>query len=184
MLYIISGASRSGKTIIAKKISAQKGISFFSIDWLVMGFTNGIPEYGIHDLLFPDEIAKRSWNFLKAMLETILYNDVDYIIEGEAILPELIIELMEKHPKKINICFLGYTDVIIDEKVKDIKDFSDGKSDWLVDKSDAYIIDHINNMIRHSRIIEKSCISTGLPYFDTSENFTKTIIDAETYLLH
>ncbi|NHF57860.1 hypothetical protein FK220_000805 [Flavobacteriaceae bacterium TP-CH-4] len=57
MLYIISGSSRSGKTLMAKKILAEKGVSYLLLDWLVMGFTNGIPEYGIHDRLFPDEIA-------------------------------------------------------------------------------------------------------------------------------
>ena len=49
MLYLISGASRAGKTIIAKKSSTKKDLSYFSLDWLVMGFTKGIPAYGIHD---------------------------------------------------------------------------------------------------------------------------------------
>ena len=103
MLYLISGTSRAEKTMIAEKIAAQKSISYFSLDWLVMGFTNGIPEYGIHDLLFPDDIAKRSWSFLKAMLESMLWSEVDYIIEGEAMLPELVIELLQKHPSNIKI---------------------------------------------------------------------------------
>ena len=33
MLYLFSGTSRSGKTIIAKKIATQKGIPFLSLDW-------------------------------------------------------------------------------------------------------------------------------------------------------
>ena len=82
----------------------------------MMGFTNGIPEYGIHDKLFPDEIAQRLWSFLKAMLESMIYVETDCVIEGEAMLPELIIELAKKNPHKLKICFLGYTDVSIDEK--------------------------------------------------------------------
>jgi adenylate kinase family enzyme len=42
MLYLISGASRAGKTLIAKRISEQVGIPYLSLDWLIMGFTNGI----------------------------------------------------------------------------------------------------------------------------------------------
>ncbi len=57
MIYIISGASRSGKTLIAEKMVKQYGIPYVSLDWLVMGFTNGIPEYGIHDKLWPNEIS-------------------------------------------------------------------------------------------------------------------------------
>ncbi len=183
MLFLVSGASRAGKTIIAKKIAAQKGISYFSIDWLVMGFTNGIPEYGIHDLLFPDEIAERSWSFLKAMFESMIWSDVNYIIEGEAILPELIIELLKKHPNELKICFVGFTDVNLDEKVKDVKKFSDGKTDWLHDKPDEYIRDHVKNMIAHSIKIKKSCKKHTLTYFDTSKNFMNTIEQAIAYLL-
>ena len=96
--------------MIAEKISSQKGISYLSLDWLVMGFTNGMPEIGIHDMLFPDDIARRSWSFLKAMFENMLWSNINYIIEGEAILPELIIELLKAHPNKLKICFLGYTE--------------------------------------------------------------------------
>jgi len=183
MLYVISGASRSGKTIIAKKVSAQKGIPYLSIDWIMMGFTNGIPEYGIHDKLFPDEIAKRLWGFLKAMFESMIYIETDCVIEGEAILPELIIELLKEYPDKLTICFLGYTDVNIDKKSKEISDFSNEKNDWLVGKSDAYIIDHVKNMIAHSRIIKKSCNENNIRYFDTSEEFLDTLEDAIKYLL-
>lgn len=183
MLYIVSGASRAGKTIIAKKISTRKSISHFSLDWLVMGFTNGIPEYGIHDLLFPDEIAKRSWSFLKAMFESMIWSDIDYIIEGEAILPELIIELVEKYPDKLKICFVGFTNVTIEEKLIDIKKYKGQENDWLIDKSDDYIIDHIKNMITHSLEIKTTSEEHRLKYFDTSKDFMSTIDIAIEYML-
>ena len=87
MIYIISGTSRSGKSIIAQKFMQKRGIPYLSLDWLVMGFTNGIPEYGIHDKLWPDEIAERLWDYLKAMLESIIWSESDIVIEGEALLP-------------------------------------------------------------------------------------------------
>ena len=48
LLYLVSGTSRSGKTIIANNILKRKNIPFMSLDWLVMGFTNGMPQCGIH----------------------------------------------------------------------------------------------------------------------------------------
>ena len=169
--------------MIAEKIANQKRISYLSLDWLIMGFTNGIPEYGIHDMLFPDEIAQRSWSFLKAMFENMLWSNINYIIEGEAMLPELIVELWKDHPNKLKICFVGYTDVNIDEKFQDIKKFSSGESDWLSDKSDVYIKDHVKNMIAHSRKIKKSCKENNIKYFDTSKNFMSAIDDTVMYLL-
>lgn len=183
MLYLISGASRSGKTIIAKKVSAQLGIPYLSLDWIMMGFTNGIPEYGIHDKLFPDEIAQRLWSFLKAMAESMIHVETDCVIEGEAILPELMIELAKEYPDKMKICFLGYTDVNVDKKFKEIKKFSNEKNDWLEDKSDSYIKDHVKNMIVHSRKIKKSCIDFSMGYFDTSKKFFDTLENVEKYLV-
>ncbi|WP_299114037.1 hypothetical protein [uncultured Winogradskyella sp.] len=68
MLYIIGGTSRSGKTILAERLSVEMKTPYLSLDWIMIGFRNGIPEYGIHDKLFPDEIAERLWSFLKAIL--------------------------------------------------------------------------------------------------------------------
>ena len=183
MLYLISGASRSGKTMIAEKILNQKNLPYMSLDWLVMGFTNGMPECGIHDMLFPDDIAKKLWSFVKSMCESMLWSDADCVIEGEAILPELVSELLTKYPDKIKICFLGYTDIDADEKARSIKEFSTGKTDWLNKKPDAYIYDHIQNMVRHSRRIKAGCGQYNMRYFDTSEDFTGTIDKAVEYLL-
>lgn len=182
MLYVISGASRSGKTIIAKKLAARKGIPFLSLDWIMMGFTNGIPEYGIHDKLFPDEIAERLWGFLKAMFESMIYVKTDCVIEGEAILPELITELLKKYPTELKICFLGFTQVDVDQKSKEIKTFSREENDWLKDKPDEYITDHVKNMIAHSRNIKKSCKENNIRYLDTSDNFMDSLEDALNYL--
>lgn len=184
MLYLISGASRSGKTLIAKNILKQKQIPYMSLDWLVMGFTNGFTENGIHDKLFPDEIAEKLWAFLEAMCESMLWSDIDYVIEGEAILPELIHTLLKKHPDKIRICFLGYTDVDKEQKMRELKAFHDGEKDWLLKESDAYIYDHIDNMIAHSRLIKNSCAKYGLRYFDTSGNFPLAIEAATKYVLN
>ncbi len=183
MLYLISGASRSGKTIIAKKIFEQRRIPYMSLDWLVMGFTNGLPKNGIHDKLFPDEIAEKIWNFLKAMCESMLWSEIDYVIEGEAILPELVRELLEKYPDKIRICFLGYTDIDRAQKLRDLKTFNSGKKDWLLKESDEYIIRHIDNMVKHSRRIKESCEKYDIRYFDTSTEFVMAVEEATEYLL-
>jgi hypothetical protein len=183
MLYLVSGTSRSGKTLIAEKLMEEKQIPYMSLDWLMMGFTNGMPQLGIHDKLFPDEIAKRLWSFFKAMCESMLYLEIDYIIEGEAMLPELIQELLDIYPDKIKICFVGYTDIDIDQKAQDIKTYSTRRGDWLTKESDDYIYDHIDNMVTHSRKIRDGCEKYNMTYFDTSTNFMDAIENAKNYLL-
>lgn len=182
MIYLISGTSRSGKTLVAKKIMQQYQIPYLSLDWLVMGFTKGIPEYGIHDKLWPNEIAEKFWDFLKAMLENMIWSETDYIIEGEAMLPELINELLKKYPDRIKVCFVGYSNVDVKEKAKDVYNYSYG-NDWLTNKSNDYVESHISNMIAYSKMIKKSCEKHGIKYFDTSENFVQALDDAIEYLL-
>jgi len=182
MLYLISGTSRGGKTIVSKKIFADMKIPYLSLDWLVMGFTNGIPEYGINDKLFPDEIAKKMWNFTKAMCENMIWVGNDYIIEGEAILPEHADELLKKHPGKVKVCYLGYAGIDINKKVDDVKKFSVGTNDWLCNESDEYIYTHISNMVTYSIMIRNECEKYKVKYFDTSDNFIKAIDLAVKYL--
>ncbi len=182
MLFLVSGTSRSGKTLIARKILADYQIPYLSLDWLMMGFNDGIPEYGIHHLLWPNEIAEKMAPFLRGMIDNMLVDGMDYVIEGEAMLPQLVADLVEKHPDKIKAVFVGYTEITVDDKVAMVKEHGHEENDWLTSKSDEYIRDHIGNMIAYSKMVKNGCEQHGLPYFDTSEDFLGAI-EAATDLL-
>jgi hypothetical protein len=175
MLFLVSGASRSGKTLIAQKILADKQIPYLSLDWLMMGFNDGIPDYGISHLLWPNEIAEKMEPFLLGMIDNMLVDGMDYVIEGEAMLPRSVAGLLEKHPDKIRAVFVGYTEIIAEDKVAMVKKHGDQENDWLTCKSDEYIRDHIENMIAYSKMIKTGCEEHGLSYFDTSEDFLGTV---------
>ena len=183
MLFLVSGTSRSGKTLIAKKILADKQIPYLSLDWLMMGFNDGIPEYGIHHLLWPNEIAEKMGPFLQGMIDSMLVDGMDYVIEGEAMLPQLVADLVKKHPDKIKAAFVGYTEINLMDKVALVKKHGGGKNDWLTNESDEYIRDHIENMIAYSKMIENGCEEHGLSYFDTSEDFLGAIQAATDFLV-
>jgi hypothetical protein len=68
-----------------------------------------------------------------------LIDGVDYVIKGEAMLPQLVADLVEKHPDKIKVVFLGYTEINVEDKVALIKDHRKGVNDWLTSESDDYI---------------------------------------------
>jgi len=183
MLFLVSGTSRSGKTLIARKILADRGIPYLSLDWLMIGFNDGIPEYGIHHLLWPNEIAVKMWPFLQGMIDCMLVDGMDYVIEGEAMLPELLAELVEKNPDRIRVVFVGYTEIDVKDKVALVKKHGGGDNDWLADKSDDYIRDHIGNMIAHSKMIKDECAKYDLSYIDTSEDFLGAIQAATDFLV-
>ena len=183
MLFLVSGASRSGKTLIARKILADKQIPYLSLDWLMMGFNDGIPDYGIHHLLWPNEIAEKIRPFLRGMIDSMLVERMEYVIEGEAMLPPSVSDLVEKHPDMIKAVFVGYTEISVADKVALVKKHGDRENDWLTKKSDECISGHINNMIAYSTMIKDGCEEHGLPYFDTSEDFLGTIDAATDFLV-
>jgi len=183
MLFLVSGTSRSGKTLIARKILADKQIPYLSLDWLMMGFNDGIPEYGIHHLLWPNEIAEKMGPFLLGMIDSMLIDGMDYVIEGEAMLPQLAADLVDKHPDRIKVVFVGYTEINVKDKVALVKKHSDGENDWLTNESDVYIRDHIENMIAYSKMIKIECEKHGLSYFDTSDDFWGAIETATDFLV-
>jgi hypothetical protein len=82
MLYVVGGAPRAGKTPIDGKFTRDTGIPFFSIDYLKMGLSRGIPEYGVipnkDDLI----TAGQLWPVLQGMGRTYLENNGDNLLEG------------------------------------------------------------------------------------------------------
>jgi hypothetical protein len=112
-----------------------------------------------------------------------LVDGMDYVIEGEAMLPQLVADLVEKHPDKIKVVFVGYTEINVEDKVALVKEHRDGENDWLTNESDEYIRDHIGNMIAYSKMIKSGCEKHGLSYFDTSEDFLGAIEAAKDFLV-
>ena len=183
MLFLVSGASRSGKTLIAKKLLADRQIPYLSLDWLMMGFNDGIPDYGIHHLLWPNEIAEKMEPFLRGMIGSMIVDGMDYVIEGEAMLPRSVADFVEEYPGKIRAVFVGYTEIEVEDKVALVKTHGDAENDWLTKKSDDYIRDHIGNMVAYSRMIRNECKKHGLSYFDTSDDFSGAIGAATDFLV-
>ena len=112
-----------------------------------------------------------------------IWSQTNYVLEGEAFLPKLVCELLDSHPDKVKAAFMGYAEVDLAKKIKEVKDHSSGIGDWLIDEPEDYIASHIKNMIDYSAMIKSECsLSTILPYFDTSNDFNDSIERVLNYL--
>lgn len=97
------------------------------------------------------------------------------MLEGEAFLPCLVRELLDKNRENLRVAFLAYADTSPQQKVSVVKKHSLGEGDWLMQESDEYIESHISNMISYSEMIKAECKKHQIPYFDTSVEFQATI---------
>ena len=97
MLFFIGGAAWTGKGILARRLLADLRLPYLSLDVLKMGLARGAPEY----LIAPDagaiQVAARMWPLVREMSISLLYDEVDYVFEGE-VLPKDVDALRQMYP--------------------------------------------------------------------------------------
>ena len=88
MLYMIGGAPRSGKTTLARRMLAEHGVPYFSIDTLIASLASAEPELGMR---VSDPALKRMevvWPTIRKVASDVLQSGDDLLLEGDVLLPE------------------------------------------------------------------------------------------------
>lgn len=182
MLYLIGGASRAGKSKLARRLLRERQLPYLSLDILLMGIANGIPSFG-HN---PDESAivrgEQMWPLVRAMAVNVVETGVDYVIEGDILLPHHIAEFTHLYSTHVRSCFIGYPTITIDQKVHDVRTKGGEANDWLEGASDAYVREIVEHNIAFSTYLRNGCTHHGLHYFDTSDNFAQALDAAFGYM--
>lgn len=183
MIYLIGGVPRSGKSTIANALLEAGGIPYLGIDYIKMAFAKSMPEVGID----PDEddarTAKQLWPFVEAMIHTMIENNQTYALEGVYIEPENAASLVQSHRDSIRACFVGFEEIDVNRKVRDIKAHRGVADDWLYDASDAELVSFVSDAKILSASLRSRCESLGLHYFENSNHYRRTIDGVVDYLL-
>ena len=170
MLYIIGGASRSGKTLLARKVVAEKQIPYFPLDSLFSGLAYGAPGLGVRYEDSQTERPEKIWPVLSQMLGFFQREEKDFLVEGDSILPSQVKELIDGG-LQTKACFLGYPTLSKDEKLNLIRTHHQGEADWTKDISDEEMLKLIDENITFSKYLEEECIRHDIKYFDISLDF-------------
>lgn len=181
MLYVIGGASRSGKTLLSRRVVVEKQIPYFPLDALFSALAHTAPEFGVrYEDSFTDRPTKM-WQLAKHLLNAISNEEKDYLIEGDSILPSQINELIVEG-KQIRCCFFGYTELTKNEKLALIRQYNQGEIDWTQRISDEEMLPRIEKKIQFSKYLQEECAKYGIKYFDISHDFESTQNEAFEYL--
>lgn len=183
MLLIIGGAARTGKGILSRRLLTTLHQPYLSLDVVKMGIVNGLPTFGLNPESSAVEIANGLWPLVRAMAVNMLETDVHYTLEGE-ILPHHADELARRFPGQVRACFLGYAEIDVSQKLREIREFGGHPNDWTTDCPEDELGGLIHENIAFSRSLREQCGRFPFPYFDTSANFEGVLNDAEAYLLH
>ena len=182
MLYLLGGAARTGKTTIAREFLAQTGIPFFSLDFLMMGFANGLPEHGVDPEADELLVAEQLGPVIKAMATAMIEEDVDYLVEGVQLHPRYAWELRQEFAGLVRACFVGFVDVDTSTKLQEIRRFGGGADDWLRHYSDEQLAQEVERLKALSLCLRETCRQYGLTYVEVSNDLAGTVADVMRYL--
>ena len=181
MLYIIGGTSRTGKTLLARRVVSEKQIPYFPLDTLFGALVYGTPEFGLtYEDSFTDRPIKL-WRLVKPLLNVFFTEEKDYLIEGDSILPSQINELIT-NSKPVKCCFFGYTELTKDQKLALVRQHHQGAIDWTKGISNEEMLPMIDEMIQFSHYLKEECTKYGIKYFDVSHDFEGVRNEAFKYL--
>ncbi len=183
MLYLLGGAARAGKSMIARKFLAQSGIPFFSLDFLMMGFANGLPAYGVDPEADELLIGELLWPVVQSMARAMVEEEIDYLLEGVQLPPPRVAALGAELPGQVRACFVGLAEADTRLKFQEIRRFGGGVDDWLRAATDQEVVQEIERLKALSRRIKEVCRQHGLPYFEMSGDLPGMVEKVVQYLL-
>ena len=183
VLFIVGGAARSGKTLLARRMLNEGHVAWFSLDALRAGLTKGAPGLGLDFDRDDLEEGDRLWPIVREIITSILRDDFPYLLESSCLRPSSVADLMGRvRDGAIRPLFLGYPELNAHEKLSQIAANGIGGNDWFSSLTDPDKLEHVNRMIKDSRTIRADCNASGMKFFDTGRDFEKVQIDAFNYL--
>jgi len=156
-------------------------VPFFAIDWMTWGLQHGAPTLGIASDGNPAEKAGQLWPVLRPMLEVILQHAGEYLVEGDALLPQYAAELRRDFKDRVRICFLGFAETSVERKLREIRTYA-SPNDWTNNWRDEELASSVEFSMGFSRLLAEQCTQHGIRFFDTSSQFDSTVRSAVAYL--
>lgn len=181
MIVIITGASHTGKTVLAQRMLEKYKYPYVSIDHLKMGLirsgnTNLTPEDD-------DELVGYLWPIVREMIKTAIENRQNLIVEGCYIPYDWRKGFDSDYLSEIWFICLAMTDAYIDAHFDDIRDHgsdienrlddSDCTADWLKEDN-GKIIEGFSNAGEQIILIDTDYESLISGLFEENEKMLRT----------
>ena len=148
MIYLIAGASHTGKTVLAQRILVEKHIPYLSLDHLKMGLIrSGNTALTVFD---DDKLTDYLWPIAREMVKTAIENGQSLTIEGCYIPHSWAADFAEDHRKHIRAVWLIMTPAYIETHFDAIRGHANAIEQRLDDSGlskEALIRDNLQNLV-------------------------------------
>jgi len=106
----------------------------------------------------------------------------ELLMEGDVLLPKHVMEVGHGSHTGIKACFIGYADVEPAKKLRAIRHYAAGRTDWTHELDDVCLLNLIGELRTFSEYLRHECCHYKVPYFDGSRCFASALRDAQSYL--
>lgn len=164
MIFILSGASHSGKTVLAQKMLENTGYPYLSMDHLKMGLIRSG-----HTKLTPEddgEMVEFLWPIVREMIKTAIENEQNLIVEGCYVPFDWEEDFDEAYRKEIRYICLILSEAYIQRHMEEIKTHA---SDVERRLDDSYCSEEL--LIRDNTYYLKKCREYRQPFILVEDTY-------------
>lgn len=158
MVFLIAGASHTGKTALAQRLLEKYGYPYLSIDHLKMGLIRS--GYTTLTPMSEDrELANYLWPVVREMIKTAIENGQNLIVEGCYIPFDWAKDFTEQYCAQIQYRCLVMSEAYIRRHYQEIKAYA-SVVEHRMDDSDCTL----DTLLRDNAQTLESCRESGVPY--------------------
>ncbi|MBQ6080171.1 MAG: AAA family ATPase [Muribaculaceae bacterium] len=168
MIILITGASHTGKTLLAQRMLEKCHYPYLSIDHLKMGLIrSGNTRLTPED---DDELTAYLWPIVREMIKTAIENNQNLIVEGCYVPMDWRQDFDEQYLPSIRFICLAMTDEYIDAHFDEIKEYASTIESRLDDTSCS-----IQSLKADNWAYIKGCQDNGEPVTLIDSDFEETM---------
>lgn len=177
MIYLVGGCSRSGKTTLARRLLAARGVPYFGSDYLM----RTLHRLGLAGISAEEDdrvTAARLEQPLLTLVAALGYDGHDYLLEGVHLGPRQIRRAIEAIDHPIAGCVLGYPDAELEAKLAALTAQSGGGgrgNDWLLQFDRPTQLRFLERQREISREHRAEAAAADLPFLDGSADIAAAV---------
>ena len=165
MLYLLGGAPRCGKPLLAREINRERGLALVSTDLLRGVLAPLLPE--LKAAMDGRDFAREADIFYPHLRQTALVLDLqlpEALIEGIGFLPRHFVALRDQTPIGVRACFLGRSSATTEAL------FGHATDHRIYERLSGDARDRLaERIVAWSAAIERECAEFALPFVDLAQ---------------
>lgn len=158
MVFLIAGASHTGKTVLAQRLLQKYGYPYLSIDHLKMGLIRS-GYTALTPMSSDRDLTDYLWPVVREMVKTVIENGQNLIVEGCYIPFDWEKDFAEKYRTQIQYRCLVMSEAYIRSHYQDIKKYADVVEQRVDDSACT-----VESLLRDNAQALESCQKYGVKY--------------------